>query len=111
MAGKNVREFTTDNWQTEVLNSDVPVVVDFWAVWCGPCRLIAPTIDQLADDYAGKAKVGKLNVDDNQEVAAQYGVNSIPQVFIFRGGQLKEKLVGAQPKTAFQAAIDRTLAG
>src|SRR5262245_55544553 len=111
MAGKNVREFTTDNWQTEVLNSDVPVVVDFWAVWCGPCRMIAPTIDELADEYAGKAKVGKVNVDDHQELAVQYGINAIPQVFIFKGAQLKEKVPGAPGKNVFKAAIDRVLAG
>jgi thioredoxin 1 len=111
MAGKNVVDFTTDNWQTEVLGSELPVMVDFWAVWCGPCRMIAPSIDQLAEEYVGKAKVGKVNVDDNQELAAQYRVSSIPAVFIFKGGQLKERIVGAQPKNAFQAALDRAIAG
>ena len=111
MAGKNVVEFTGENWPKEVLGSEVPVLVDFWAVWCGPCRMIAPAIEQLADEYAGKVKVGKVNVDDNQDLAAEYRVNSIPAVFIFKGGQLKEKIVGAQPKNAFQAALDRALAG
>ncbi len=110
MAGKNVLEFKTDNWKQEVLESDLPVVVDFWAVWCGPCRLIAPYIEQLADEYAGKIKVGKLNVDDNQDLAAEYRINSIPQVFIFKKGQIVERIPGAQPKSAFQAAIDRSLA-
>jgi thioredoxin 1 len=109
MAGKNVMEFNQANWQAEVLGSPTPVVVDFWAVWCGPCRMIAPYIDQLADDYAGRVKVGKLNVDDNQDLAAEYRITTIPQVYIFKGGQLVEKIAGAQPKTAFAAAIDRAL--
>jgi thioredoxin 1 len=110
MAGGNVLEFTSENWQSEVLGSDVPVVVDFWAVWCGPCRMIAPIIEELAQEYAGRVKVGKVNVDDQQELAVQYRINSIPQIFIFKGGQPKERLVGAQPKTAFKAAIDKVLA-
>lgn len=111
MAGGNVLEFTSENWQSEVLGSDVPVVVDFWAVWCGPCRMIAPIIEELAQEYAGRVKVGKVNVDDQQELAVQYRINSIPQIFIFKGGQPKERLVGAQPKSAFKAAIDKVLAG
>src|SRR4051794_28972243 len=103
MASKNVQEFTNANWETEVMKSEVPVVVDFWAVWCGPCRMIAPTIDQLAEEYGGKIKVGKVNVDDNQEIAAQFRINTIPQVYVFKGGEVKERLVGAQPKTSFKA--------
>ncbi|MCS6977677.1 MAG: thioredoxin [Gemmatales bacterium] len=110
MAGGNVHEFTSENWQTEVLNSDIPVVVDFWAVWCGPCRMIAPTIEELAQEYAGRVKVGKVNVDDQQELAVQYRINSIPQIYIFKNGQVKERIVGAQPKSAFKAAIDKVLA-
>ncbi|HMP59718.1 MAG TPA: thioredoxin [Gemmatales bacterium] len=109
MAGKNVLEFNSTNWQKEVLESNLPVLVDFWAVWCGPCRQLAPTIDQLADEYAGKAKVGKVNVDDAQDLAAQFRVSSIPQVFIFKGGQVVEKIVGAEKKPVFQAALDRHL--
>jgi thioredoxin 1 len=110
MAGKNVLELTADNWQSEVLDSNVPVVVDFWAVWCGPCRMIAPHIEQLAEEYAGKVKVGKVNVDDSQDLAAKYRINTIPQVYVFKNGKEVEKLVGAQPKASFQAAIDRALA-
>lgn len=110
MAGGNVLEFTSENWQSEVLDSEIPVVVDFWAVWCGPCRMIAPIIEELAQEYAGKVKVGKVNVDDQQELAVQYRINSIPQVFIFKGGQARERLVGAQPKSSFKAAIDKVLA-
>jgi thioredoxin 1 len=109
MASKNVVELTNSNWQTEVMQSNVPVVVDFWAVWCGPCRMIAPHIEQLADEYAGQIKVGKLNVDDSQEIAAEYRINTIPQVFIFKGGQVKERIVGAEAKAKFKAAIDRVL--
>lgn len=109
MAGKNVFEFNSANWQKEVMESDLPVLVDFWAVWCGPCRQLAPTIDQLAEEYAGKIKVGKVNVDDAQDLAAQFRVSSIPQVFLFKGGQVVEKIVGAERKTVFQAAIDRAV--
>jgi thioredoxin 1 len=110
MAGKNVMEFNSSNWQKEVLESPVPVLVDFWAVWCGPCRMIAPYVDQLGEEFAGKAKVGKVNVDDNQELAAQYRINSIPAVYVFKDGQVVERIVGAQPKNAFQAALNKALA-
>jgi len=93
MAGQNVLEFTSDNWQKEVEQSDQPVVVDFWAPWCGPCRTLGPTIDKLATQFSGKVKVGKLNVDDNQEIAAKYGVNSIPRVFFFKGGDKPAKTI------------------
>src|SRR6516164_3804467 len=95
MASGNVVEFTTANWDQEVAKSETPVLVDFWAPWCGPCRQLAPTIDRIADQYAGKLKVGKCNTDDNQEMAVKYGISGIPQVLIFKGGdQPKEKVVG-----------------
>ena len=109
MAGGNVLELTSENWHSEVLQSSVPVLVDFWAVWCGPCRMIAPTIEQLAQEYAGKIKVGKVNVDDQQELAVQYRINSIPQVFLFKNGQVVDRLTGAQPKSAYVAAINKAL--
>lgn len=105
----NVVELNSSNWKQEVLESSVPVVVDFWAVWCGPCRMIAPAIEQLAAEYAGKIKVGKVNVDDSQELAAEYRVTNIPQVFIFKNGTAVERLVGAHQKNAYQAMIDRAL--
>jgi thioredoxin 1 len=112
MASQNVVEFTTDNWEKEVVRSDKPVLVDFWAVWCGPCRALAPTIDKLADHYAGKVKIGKLNTDDHQEVAIRYGISSIPQVLLFKGSdQPLERVVGVQPESVFTKMIDRVMNG
>src|SRR5437660_5207194 len=102
MASANVVELTTANWEKEVVKSDKPVLVDFWAVWCGPCRALSPTIDRLADQYAGKVKVGKLNTDEAPDVAARYGISSIPQVMLFKGGQDPvDKTVGVQPEANF----------
>src|SRR5437899_9415241 len=110
MASENVKEFTTVNWDQEVVNSDVPVMVDFWAPWCGPCRQLAPTIDSLADKYSGKIKVGKLNTDDNPDVAVRYSISGIPAVLIFQGGdQPKERIVGLQREDAFVKVLDRML--
>jgi thioredoxin 1 len=85
MASANVVELTADNWEKEVVQSDRPVLVDFWAVWCGPCRQLSPTIDKIADDFAGRVKVGKLNTDDAQEIAIRYRISAIPQVMVFKG--------------------------
>ena len=79
-------EFGTDNWQKEVVESSIPVLVDFWAPWCGPCRALTPIVDQLADEFAGKLKVGKVNIDENGDLAAQFGINSIPRMLVFKGG-------------------------
>jgi thioredoxin 1 len=93
MASANLKEFTSDNWQQEVVNSGLPVVVDFWAPWCGPCRQLTPIIERVADQFAGKVKIGKLNVDDAPDVATQFGVTSIPRVFVFKGGDKPKKTV------------------
>ena len=99
MASDQVKVFTDQNFASEVLKSDLPTLVDFWAVWCGPCRAIAPMVESLAGKYAGKVKVGKLDIDHNQRVAAKYMVKSIPTLLLFKGGKVVEQLVGAGPQT------------
>lgn len=87
-----------NNFQTEVIKSELPVLVDFWAIWCGPCKMIAPVIEELAKEYDGKLKVAKIDVDSNPQTSMQYGIRSIPTLFIFKGGQVVEQMVGALPK-------------
>lgn len=107
MAEENV--FTDQNFQNEVISSEIPVLVDFWAPWCAPCRIIAPIIEDLAKEYAGKLKVGKLNVDENQQVAAEYNIMSIPTLLFFKGGQPVDSIVGAQSKEAIKQKIEQVL--
>jgi thioredoxin 1 len=99
MAGQNTLHFTDASFDQDVIKSDVPVLVDFWAEWCGPCRMIAPTLDAIADEYAGRVKVGKVNVDENGATAMRYQVRSIPTLLVFKGGQVVEQRVGALGKT------------
>ncbi len=100
---------TDSSFEKEVLNAKEPVLVDFWAAWCGPCRTIAPVIEELASEYQGRLKVRKLNVDENPETPAQYGIRSIPTLMLFKDGKLKETTVGSQPKSQLTSVIDRHL--
>jgi thioredoxin 1 len=100
---------TDSNFTSEINNSDVPVVVDFWAAWCGPCRMIAPIIDELANEYEGKAKITKVDVDNNQQVAMQYGIRSIPTILMFKNGEQVESIVGAVPKEQIQNKLNSLL--
>ncbi len=108
MAG-NLVEFTDANFEAEVLKSELPVLVDFWAPWCGPCRMIAPSVEALATEYAGKAKVGKLNTDENEDVSAKYGIRSIPTLLVFKNGEVVNQLVGALPKDKIAEQLNRAL--
>ena len=102
---------TTATWDAEVLQASEIVMVDFWAVWCGPCRMIAPTVEELAKEYAGKVKVAKLNTDENSEVAARYKIMGIPTIMFFKGGAEVDKVVGAVPKAQLKAKLDSFIAG
>lgn len=102
-------EITDANFQEEVLQSDVPVLIDFWAIWCGPCRVIAPVVEEIASEYAGKLKVGKLDVDNNPNTAVQYGIRSIPTLLIFKDGQVSDQLIGALPKAHIVERVQRVL--
>jgi len=103
-------EITDGNFETEVVQSTVPVRIDFWAPWCGPCRMVSPIVEEIASDYEGKLKVGKLNTDDNQRTAARFGIMSIPTLMIFKGGEARERIIGAQPKNAIVSKINEVLA-
>ena len=102
----SLTDVTDATFETEVLNSDIPVVVDFWAPWCGPCRMIAPMVEELAGEYRGSVKIGKVNIDDAQGLAQSYGVSSIPTLMIFKGGEVVDRFVGVQPKNRMQKALD-----
>jgi thioredoxin 1 len=101
--------FTTSNFQEVVLNSDKPVLVDFWAEWCGPCKMIGPLIEELSTEMDGQAVIGKLNVDENPDIAANYGIRSIPTLLIFKGGEMVDKIVGAVPKATIAQKINAQL--
>ena len=109
MAGQNTLEFTDSSFDQDVLQAEVPVLVDFWAEWCGPCRMMTPTVDAIASEYAGKVKVGKLNVDDNGNTAMRYNIRGIPTLLLFKGGKVVEQKVGAVGKTDVQKMLESHL--
>jgi len=106
MAGENVIELTDANFESEVLNSDRPVLVDFWAEWCQPCKMLSPTIEKIASDYSDKVKVGKVDTDSNRETAVKYGISAIPTVIIFNNGEVHSQIVGLKGEGDYKAAID-----
>ena len=105
----NVMEFNGDNFETEVVKSDVPVLVDFWAPWCGPCKMITPIIEELAGEFDGKVKIGKVNVDNNQDLAAKFGIRGIPTVMLFKDGESINSFVGLRPKEDLADALTSAL--
>ncbi|MFL5353795.1 thioredoxin [Archangium sp.] len=109
MAGADVMNIGDGDFAKEVLQSDQPVLVDFWATWCAPCRAIAPAVEELATQYKGKVKVAKINIDDNQDTPQQYGIRSIPTLLVFKGGKVVEQIVGAVPKSKLEAALQKAL--
>ena len=109
MASDKLITITKDNFEQVVLNSEIPVLVDFWAAWCGPCRTVAPYMEQLSEEYSGKAVVGKVNVDEEGDLAAKFRVMSIPTVMLFKGGQMVEKIIGARSKDEFAGLIKKNL--
>ena len=109
MAGENVMQIGDGDFSKEVLQSDTPVLVDFWATWCAPCRAIAPAVEDLAGQYKGKVKFTKLNIDDNQDTPQQYGIRSIPTLLVFKGGKVVSQIVGAVPKSKIEDAITKAL--
>ena len=107
MASSNITTLTKDNFQQEVLQSITPVLVDFWAEWCGPCKMIAPILDELADEYTGRVAIGKVNIDDQQTLATEYGVRAIPTLLLFQNGQVAEQIVGLRSKRDLKASFDK----
>jgi thioredoxin 1 len=107
MASPSIVTLTQENFSQLVLQSPAPVLVDFWAEWCGPCKMIAPLLDELADEYDGKVKIGKVNIDEQQHLAAEYGVRAIPTLLVFQNGQVADQIVGARSKRDLKASLDR----
>ena len=110
MASPLIVTLTPENFAQQVLQSPVPVLVDFWAEWCGPCKMIAPLLDELADEYDGRVKIGKVNIDEHQPLATEYGIRAIPTLLLFNKGQVADQIVGARSKRDFKASLDRVAA-
>jgi thioredoxin len=109
MASDNIVTVTDESFDAEVLKSETPVLIDFWAEWCGPCRMVAPVLEQLATKYAGKLRIAKLNIDEHQAVASKYMINSIPAFILFKGGEVADRMIGAMPASAFESFVQRNL--
>jgi thioredoxin 1 len=107
MASDKIAALTKDNFKSEVLDSTVPVLVDFWAEWCGPCKMIAPVLDELADEMGDTAKIGKVNIDDSQDLAAEYGIRAIPTLLVFKGGEVAEQIVGLRSKKDLKESLTK----
>ncbi len=107
--GENTLTISDDNFEAEVLSSEIPVLVDFWATWCGPCKAIAPMIDELAAEYSGKLKIGKVNVDENPKTPGKYGVRGIPTLILFKGGEIVEQVTGAVPKSQIEELVKKVV--
>jgi thioredoxin 1 len=110
MSSPNIITLTAENFDQEVLKSGTPVLVDFWAEWCGPCKMVAPILDELASEYDGKVKIGKVNIDDHQSLASEYGIRAIPTLLLFKAGQVADQIVGLRSKRDFKAKLDRVAA-
>jgi thioredoxin 1 len=109
MADKNITEVTDENFKSEILDSAIPVLVDFWAAWCGPCRAIAPVVEELAAQYEGQVKIGKCNVDENPKTPGQYGIRAIPTLILFKNGTVAEQITGAVSKATLETAIKKAV--
>jgi thioredoxin 1 len=107
MASPNILTLTSENFQQHVLKSPTPILVDFWAEWCGPCKMIAPILDELADEYSGRVSIGKVNIDDQQTLASQFGVRAIPTLLLFQNGEVAEQIVGLRSKRDLKASMDK----
>jgi thioredoxin 1 len=110
MASPNIITLTTDNFEQRVLKSDTPVLVDFWAEWCGPCKMIGPVLDELADEYSGRVLIGKVNIDEHQSLATEYGVRAIPTLLLFQHGEVAEQIVGLRSKRDLKSSFDKVAA-
>ena len=111
MAAQNIVTLNQTNFPAEVLQSSAPVLVDFWAEWCGPCKMIAPLLDELAGEYDGRIRIGKVNIDEDQNLATEYGIRAIPTLLVFKGGQVVEQIVGMKSKRDLKASLDKALNG
>ncbi len=109
MASDAIIEISDSNFESEVVNSDLPVLIDFWAPWCGPCRAIAPLVEEISSSYAGKIKVGKMNVDENQSTTMKFGIRSIPTLIMFKGGEAVDQIIGAVPKGEIERVVEKSL--